>query len=53
MTHKEIKQRIQSVLNAMDSVSIAGVRNRQTVAACETILTEILRAPFEPDQLEK
>lgn len=53
MTYTEIKQRIQAVLNSMDGVAIAGIKNRQIVTGCETILSEILKANFEPDQSEQ
>lgn len=53
MTHSELKQRLRAVLNAMDGVAISGIKNRQIVTGCETILSEIVQADIEADPTQE
>jgi hypothetical protein len=44
MSNQEIIARLQSVCNALDSITIAGVRNASNLAGSFVILEEIIQA---------
>ena len=52
MTEKEMKQQLNSILQALDTISVSGIRNVQNLAWSMTMLSDIIKTPIAKQESE-
>ena len=53
MTEKDMKDRLNAVFNALESIQVSGMKNVQSMAGSMSVLLEVINSPILQEPVEE